>query len=105
MPDEGGLVFYGERVKSGAMTLGQVAADFAGSAEFRSATQGKTNAELVDHAYRNTLDRAPDADGAAYYTDRLNKGLSLADFIAEVGFSQEHYNLMSGYIVGGIDVM
>lgn len=105
LPDTGGLAFYGDRVKSGQMTLGQVAGDFAGSAEFRTATQGKTNAELVDTVFRNTLDRAPDPGGQAYWTDRLNNGMSVADFATEVAYSAEHYNLMTAYIVGGIDVL
>lgn len=102
-PDAGGLQYYAERVKLGTMSLSQVADDFAGSTEFKAAIQGKSNAELVDYVYRNTLDRAPDAGGAAYYTDMLNKGFAPAAFVAEVSLSQEHYNLMSGAIVNGID--
>jgi hypothetical protein len=105
LPDAGGLTFYGDKVKSGAMTLQQVAGDFAESTEFKAATQGKSNAQLVDAVFLNTLDRAPDPGGAAYYTDRLNKGMSLADFATEVGFSQENYNFMSSYIISGIDVL
>lgn len=105
LPDEGGITFYAEQLKAGTLSVSQVAADFAGSAEFRAATQGKSNAELVDYVYRNTLDRAPDPGGAAFYTDRLNQGFGVADFVAEVGLSQEHYNLMSGAIIGGIDLI
>ncbi|WP_156347533.1 DUF4214 domain-containing protein, partial [Sphingomonas sp. Leaf5] len=102
-PDAGGLQYYADRVKSGTISLSQVADDFAGSSEFKTAIQGKSNAELVDYVYRNTLDRAPDAGGAAYYTDLLNKGFAPAAFVAEVSLSQEHYNLMSGAIINGID--
>lgn len=101
-PDQSGLAFYTDKVKTGTLTIGQVAADFAASVEFHTATQGKPNAELVEHVFQNTLNRAPDAVGAAYYTDQLDHGMSVASFVSDVAFSQEHYNLMSGDIIGGI---
>jgi len=104
LPDAGGLSFYAERLKQGAMTLGQVTADFAGSVEFTSATQGLSNAQLVDYVYRNTLDRSPDAGGQAFYTARLDQGMTRANFVQEVAFSQEHYNLLSPFIVDGIQL-
>lgn len=74
LPDAGGLTYYAEAVKDGRLSLAQVAADFAGSSEFQAATAGKDNGEIVDFIYQNTLDRAPDAVGRAFYTDVLNKG-------------------------------
>lgn len=103
LPDQAGLAYYADKVKAGAATLNQVAADFSGSAEFKAAIQSKTNAQLVDYVYQNTLHRAPDAGGAAYYTNQLDHGLSVAGFVADVAFSQEHYALMGSHIFGGID--
>ena len=50
-------------------------------------------------------DRAPDAVGAAFYTDRLDHGMSVAAFVADISFSQEHANLLAPHILAGIDVV
>ncbi len=105
LPDEGGLTFYAERVKANAMTLTQVASDLSSSAEFRALTAGKGNAQIVEAFYVNSLDRMPDAGGLAFYTDRLDKGWSLAEFAADLAYSQEHYALMASHIVSGIHVI
>lgn len=105
LPDADGLTFYAERVKAGTMTLGQVANDFAGSAEFTSLIAGKSNGEIVDFIYQNTLDRAPDALGKAFYTDQLDKGATASGVLLDVALSQEHYNLFSSHIIGGVEVV
>ena len=105
LPDAGGLSFYAERVKSGAMTLAQVTADFAGSAEFRGAIAGKNNGQIVDYLYGNTLDRLPDAGGRAYYADQLAHGASAASVLQDLALSAEHYNLYAAHITHGIDVL
>lgn len=105
LPDAGGLTYYAEAVKDGRLSLAQVAADFAGSSEFQAATAGKDNGEIVDFIYQNTLDRAPDAVGRAFYTDVLNKGGGVAAILQDVALSQEHFNLFSSHITYGIDVI
>ncbi|KQM50072.1 hypothetical protein ASE69_20895 [Sphingomonas sp. Leaf208] len=104
LPDTGGLTYYAEKVKSGALTLSQVANDFAGSTEFKSAIADKSNGEIVDFIYQNTLDRAADAGGKAFYTNQLNSGATAAGVLLDVALSQEHYNLFASHIVYGIDV-
>lgn len=103
LPDEGGLIHYGELVKSGALALAQIADQFAGSAEFKAATAGMSNAQIVDFMYQNTLDRLPDAAGRAYYIDQLNKGaMDLGDVLLDFSQSREHYNLLAPHITNGI---
>lgn len=102
-PDEEGLVFYGEAVKNGTFTLAQIADQFAGSAEFRAATAGMNNEQIVDFMYRNTLDRLPDAEGRAYYVNQLNSGaMDLGDILLDFSQSAEHTNLIIADITGGI---
>lgn len=105
LPDVGGLIFYAERVKSGQMTIEQVTADFAGSAEFAAAIAGKNNGQIVDYLYQNTLDRLPDSGGRAFYVDQLDRGGSAAGVLQDLALSAEHYNLFAGYITYGIDVI
>jgi hypothetical protein len=105
LPDAGGLTYYAEKVKSGALTLSQVANDFAGSAEFRAAISGKTNGQIVDYIYQNTLDRPAEAGGKAFYTSQLDSGATAAGVLLDVALSQEHYNLFASHIVYGIDVL
>jgi hypothetical protein len=104
LPDAGGLVYYGDLLKRGEITLAQMADDFAGSAEFKGATAGKSNGELVDFMYANTLDRLPDAEGRAYYVDRLEHGLTLGGLLLEFAQSAEHYQLLGPQIWSGIDL-
>lgn len=104
LPDAAGLTYYAENVKSGKLTLTQVAADFAGSTEFKSVIADKDNGQIVDFIYQNTLDRAPDAAGRAYYTGLLDHGSNAAGILQEIALSQEHFNLFSSHITYGIDV-
>lgn len=104
-PDEQGLVFYGEAVKNGTFTLAQIADQFAGSAEFRAATSGMSNAQIVDFMYLNTLDRLPDAEGRAYYINQLETGaMDLGDVLLDFSQSREHYNLLAPFITRGIAI-
>jgi Ca2+-binding RTX toxin-like protein len=105
LPDAEGLTYYAERVKSGTMTLTQVTNDFATSAEFKSAIAGKDNGQIVDFIYQNTLDRAPDSVGRAFYKDQLDHGATAAGVLQDVALSAEHYNLFSSHITQGIDVI
>lgn len=103
LPDIDGLTYYAERVKSGAMTLTDVTNDFATSAEFRNSIAGKDSGEIVDFIYQNTLDRAPDSIGRAFYKDQLDNGATAAGVLQDVALSMEHYNLFSSHIMQGID--
>ena len=103
LPDEGGLIGWAEALKSGAMTLPQIASAFASSAEFLSLTAGLSNADLVEFMYRNSLDRGSDPAGKQAWVSLLDAGLSHGDLL--IGFSQstEHFFLLGDHITNGID--
>jgi hypothetical protein len=104
-PDAGGLIYYAEQLKAGRLTLAQAADDFATSNEFKQATSGLSNGQLVDYMYRNTLEREADAGGRAYYTNALDRGLSKGALLLEFSQSQEHYNYLAESIIGGIETL
>jgi hypothetical protein len=104
LPDSGGLSFWSDQVKSGTATLAQVADAFAASGEFATATAGKTNGQLVDFMYQNTLDRGADAGGRAFWVDQMDKGLTKGALLLNFSQSTEHYALKATDIIGGIAV-
>lgn len=104
-PDADGLIAWAGALKSGAMTLKQVAAGIAASDEFRIRTAGFDNGQLVDTMYRTALDREADASGRAYWVDALDHGLEVGDLLLGFSLSAEHQALMSAYIYGGIEVL
>ncbi len=105
LPDAAGLVFYADLLKSGVMTLNQLTNEFAGSSEFKALIFGKTNGEIVDFIYQNTLDRTADTGGKEYYVGLLDHGATAAVVLLDVALSQEHYNLYSKYVIYGIDTI
>jgi Ca2+-binding RTX toxin-like protein len=105
LPDAGGLTYYAGKVKSGALTLGQVASDFAESSEFKAIIAGKANDQIVDFIYQNTLDRAADVGGRSFYTQQLDSGASAAGVLLDVSLSQEHYNIYYSHTAYGIDLL
>ena len=105
LPDAGGILFWGDALKAGQQSLGSMAAAMAGSGEFQARTAGFSNAQLVDYMYLNTLDRAADSDGRAYWTAQLDAGLSKADLIQNFAFAAEHRTLLAPFIDHGIAVI
>lgn len=104
LPDEAGLLHWGELVRTGAMTLDQVADQFAASAEFSNATAGMTNSQLVEYMYLTTLDRAPDEAGHAHWTNALDNGMDRGDLLLAFSQSEEHFHLLGARITNGIAV-
>ena len=103
LPDAAGLIGWAEAIKSGAMTIAQVAEGFANSAEFQNLIAGMSHSQLVDFMYQNTLDRGSDPVGKAAWVSALDAGLSDGDLL--IGFSQstEHFHLFGSHITNGID--
>ena len=85
------------------MTLDQVADGFANSAEFRAATNGMSNGELIEFLYYTKLDRHSDPDGFNYYLARLDAGMDRGDLLIAFSQSPEHFDLMGAFITRGID--
>jgi Ca2+-binding RTX toxin-like protein len=104
LPDVSGLNYSVGQVKAGILTLSQVADAFASSTEFSNETQGLSNGQLVDLMYQNSLDRAPDAVGRAFWIDQLDHGLSKGGLLLGFSESAEHTALLAANIVGGIAV-
>lgn len=74
-PDAGGLQYWASHLRRG-MTTVEVARRFGGTPEFRAVYGTAGNAQVVERAYQNTLGRAPEPDGLAYWTGRLDQGLA-----------------------------
>jgi Ca2+-binding RTX toxin-like protein len=72
-PDLGGLGYWISHMQNG-LTLSEVANLFTQSAEFKSVFgAAPSNGSLVDLLYQHILHRAPDAAGAAYWVDLLDR--------------------------------
>lgn len=74
-PDAAGGAYWAGQVRSG-LTAAQLAAAFAGSAEFASAYGGLGTTAFVGAMYRNILGREADSAGLAYWSGLLAAGQS-----------------------------
>ena len=83
--DQAGLSYWVGRL-SGGSGLGDVASFFAASPEFKVTYGTLSNADFVRLVYRNVMGREPDATGFAFWTGRLDQGLSRGHLM--VGFSE-----------------
>jgi len=73
-PDAAGLFYWGTRLEDG-MSLGDIASSFFAQKESREVfPNAADSAALVDAAYDNLLERAPDPAGRAYWIDQLDTG-------------------------------
>ena len=87
IPDTEGLLHWIDETADQGATLDTVSQAFAGSPEFRSTYGSLSDGGFVQLVYRNVLDRAPDADGEAYWTNRLAAGGSTRGQVM-TGFSE-----------------
>ena len=83
--DKDGLDYW----ESQASLLGEVvaikelASGFALHPKFTDLYSGLSNQEFVEAIYKNTLGRAGDSEGIAYWTNQLNSGMSKSDMVAD----------------------
>jgi hypothetical protein len=105
LPDASGLIHWAELLDSGALTLSEVAANFAQSSEFQNRVSGMTNFELVNTMYLTALERSPDPSGQAYYVHALDSGMGRGDLLLAFSQSVEHLGLISSRIINGIDYL
>ncbi|WP_197276978.1 DUF4214 domain-containing protein [Sphingomonas profundi] len=103
-PDYGGLIAWSESIRAGT-TVAQVATAFAASAEFRNNTAALDNGGFVDYLYTTTLDRLPDPGGRAAWVGALNGGATRGDLLFAFSQSDEHFNMLAGSFVDGIDLV
>lgn len=88
-PDPSGFLYWLGRLRRGA-PLADVSNSFAASAEFLSAHGGQTNLAFVQFVYRSVLRRDPDAAGQAFWTSKLDGGMSRGAVM--IGFSESVEN-------------
>lgn len=91
-PDPAGLAAWRNALDTGA-TVEQIAQSFTTSPEFQALYGGPTAsaAALVDGLYRNTLDRAPDPAGQAFWVQQIQSGtLTPAQVVLSFSESAEH---------------
>ena len=103
-PDSVGLGYW-ISVMDGGTSLKSVGGGFIGSDEFKSVYgTNPTNDALVTKFYTNVLGRAPDADGAAYWTGILNnKYDTVANVLANISESAENKASLVGLIGNGFE--
>jgi hypothetical protein len=71
--DAGGITGWGNAMQDG-MTLTDLGAAIANSAEFTALHSGQSNADFVTSLYQGGLGRQPEAAGATFWTSQLNNG-------------------------------
>lgn len=101
-PDRAGLTYQVSRLDTG-VALGDVAAGFAASPEFKAVygAQPSTN-QIVQTFYQNVLGRPGEASGIAFYENRLNSGDSVGNVLASFAESPENKALVQPAIDDGI---
>jgi subtilisin family serine protease len=92
-PDPSGLSFWMNALDHGT-SLDQIARDFVTSSEFRGLYGASpSNADLVNAAYHNVLQRPADSDGLNFWIDGMNHGLNAAGLLVQ--FSESAENILN----------
>ena len=102
--DTAGLGYWIAQMDAG-MSMTEVAARFIDSTEFRSLYGATpTNGEFLTKVYNNVLDRDPDSDGYAWWTDQLanNPEKTWQKVLADFSESAENQANVAGLIGNGI---
>ncbi len=90
-PDDAGLVFWTNVLRTGVADLDDLAELFVASPEFRDRYGDLGRGEFVALLYRNTLDREADPEGLAFWTANLESGrLDREDVVLAFSESPEH---------------
>lgn len=95
--DEAGQQGLLDRLERGE-TLLNIAQTFLASAEFQARFGGLSNQAFVEQMYRTSLNRAPDANGLAAWTNALNAGTSRAQVLVSFSESAEHRQITASSI-------
>lgn len=91
-PDDAGLTFWTNVLRTDAADLDDVAELFVASPEFRDRYGDTDDSGFVDLLYRNVLDREPDAAGRALWVGALARddGLDRDEVLLAFSESPEH---------------
>lgn len=104
-PDKVGLGYWIAALDKGA-TLTQVAAGFAGSAEFADRYGAHaTDTQFVQALYQNVLHRVGDSAGFDFWMHALASAATRADVLANFSESAENQAQVIGSIHNGIDYL
>ncbi|MCE3602890.1 DUF4214 domain-containing protein [Massilia sp. P8910] len=106
--DAKGLEFWMDAVRAG-VSLESIAQGFLDSSEYKAKPQ-LTDQQFLDGLYLHTFNRAPDAEGLAWWTNVLDSGVSrasvLAGFISVAGNSLDGTgNYIEPVVVGSVTVV
>lgn len=101
LPDAAGLAGQLAALDNG-VTLLQLAANFAASAEFQARYGNLTDRAFVEQLYRFCLDREGDEPGIVAQVEALQSGLSRAQLLLNFSESAEHVALTAPLWSGGI---
>ncbi|UOD49853.1 DUF4214 domain-containing protein [Orrella daihaiensis] len=102
LPEAEGLGYWIAKLDS-VLSLTDAAAGFVSSAEFQ-ATYGATvnDAAFIDLLYANVLDRAPDAEGFAYWQSKMADGMTREQVLIHFSESPENKLNVAQYVSQGI---
>ena len=102
LPDTAGLAGWVAILDTGTTSLQQIAAAFAGSAEFQARYGTLSNQQFVEQLYRFCLNREGDPAGISGWVELINNGMSRAQVLLGFSESPEHVALTAALWVGGI---
>lgn len=88
LPDAAGIDYWLGRM-DGGLGLNAVSAQFAKSPEFRTLYGNTSDTAFVTLVYQNVLGRNPDADGLAYWVDRIERGMTRGTVMTSFSESPE----------------
>jgi len=110
-PDAEGLAYWSDRLASGE-SLDSVRSAMQASAEYVNSHGGSaaapapaaapSTASVVEGLYTGMLGRSSDAEGLAYWSDRLASGESLDSVRSAMQASAEYVNRINGSHAGGL---
>jgi hypothetical protein len=87
--DAAGLDFWAKQVTNGA-SLAAISATFAATPEYKALFAGQSNDQIVATIYQNLFNRAPDASGLKFWSDKLtNKDLTVDNVVEAVAASAQ----------------
>ncbi|SDF93433.1 MULTISPECIES: DUF4214 domain-containing protein [unclassified Duganella] len=87
--DAAGLDFWAKQVTNGA-SLAAISATFAATPEYKALFAGQSNDQIVATIYQNLFNRAPDASGLKFWSDKLtNKDLTIDNVVEAVAASAQ----------------
>lgn len=87
--DAAGLDFWAKQVTNGA-SLDVISATFAATPEYKALFAGMSSDQIVNQIYQNLFNRAPDAAGLKFWSDKLtDKALTVDNVVAAVAASAQ----------------